>query len=305
MKLIKFLMLGLLLVASATFSASLTSKEVTIVVPFLPGGASDIVARKTAVILTERFPGTSFIVKNMPGASNMVAISYVLNEKDADNIFIISNDDLITGPMSQNSTSYNEFIVTNIIGQSPYMLAMSTRRDANAFRAITKNKGTVMFGSVGAGSGPATWLSSLRGPVNEWINVPYKGAPAIITDVMGGNLNYVILSSFNMYDYIQDGVVVPIMISGNTRLGKYASVPTFKEMGFKGHSDNIYFAVYAKKDISPAVAEEINRAISDAQKNGKYQDFEDKSLVITPFDLKQSNQFFQSAIKQKQQSYSK
>ena len=301
MKLIKILMAGVLLSASMAFSATVFKRDVTIVVPFLPGGASDMVARKTAAVLTDRFPGTAFVIRNIPGASNLVAVSYVLNEKDLDHVFIISNDDLITGPMSQGRTSYNEFVVTNIIGHSPYMLAVSTRQDANNFQTIVKNKGNLMFGSVGAGSGPATWLSSLD--VIEWNNVPYKGAPAIITDVMGGSLNYVILSSFNMYDYIRDGIVAPVMISNTTRLSKYPMVPTFKELGFRGHEDKIYFAMYARKTADRKVIEEINRAIVDAQKNDVYRDFEDKSLVITPWDLKQSNQFFQRTIKQKQQFY--
>jgi len=303
MKLIKLLIISLLLTTSTVFAASWPNKEVTIVVPFLPGGASDIVARKTALILGNRFPDTSFVVKYMPGASNMVAISYVLNEKNSDNIFVVGNDDLITGPLSQGHDSYNEFVVTNIIGYSPYMLAISTRQTPADFRNTIKNKGIVMFGSVGAGSGPATWLTSLQGPITEWKNIPYKGAPAAITDVIGGTLNYIVLSSFNMYDYVQDGRVTPIMISSDSRINKYPTVPTFRELGFRGHRDGIYFAVYAKKNTNPQVLREVNQAIYDAQKNGAYQEFEDKSMVITPYTLEQSNQFFQESIKQKQAFY--
>jgi len=160
-----------------------------------------------------------------------------------------------------------------------------------------------MFGSNGIGAGPALWLSSLSGSVTKWENIPYKGAPAIITDVMGGNINYVVMSSFNMDEYAKDGRVVPLMISSDTRLKQYPDVPTFRELGFRGHSDGIYYALYAKKGANQSIIEEVGRAIRDAQKSGAYRDFADKTLIVTPLDLKQSNQYFQNVIKQKRIFY--
>lgn len=300
---IKLLITALLLSASTVFAGPWTAREVNLIVPFLPGGASDLIARKTSMILSNRFPDNIFVVKYMPGASNMVAINNVLSDRDINNTFIVSNDDMITGPMSQGKDSYNEFVVTNIIGQSPYMLATSNRNNVSDFYNIIKNRGSLMFGSNGIGAGPALWLSSLSGSVTKWENIPYKGAPAIITDVMSGNVNYAVMSSFNMDEYARDNRVIPLMISSATRLKQYPEVPTFQELGFRGHPDGIYYAVYAKKGASQAIVEEVNRAIRDAQKSGAYQDFEQKTLIVTALDLKKSNQYFQNAIKQKQLFY--
>jgi len=274
-------------------------KPVTVVVPYSPCGASDIIARKTAIILEKQFPGSTFVIKNMPGASNTIAINYVLNEKDSDNIFIVSNDDVITGPMSLGQESYNEFRVTNIIGHAPFMLAVSSRYSLDDFRDAMKNKKDLLVGTTGVNGGQALWVKSLTGPIGNWTMVPYKGAPEIITGIMGKSLDYVVLSSFNMYDYIQDGRVVPVTISSSARLKQFPNVPTFKELGFNGHEDGIYFAVYAKKTMDPEVLSIVNQAIQDAQKSGQFKDLEEKTLVITPLDVLQSNRYYQNVIKQK------
>lgn len=291
----------LILVISMLFSlpALAGEKNITLVVPYPPGGMSDIVARKTAVIL-ENYLRTPVIVKNIAGGNNIIAINHVLGEKDADSIFILGNDDLITGPLSQRKDLYKEFVVTNIIGQSPYMLSTSGRKSSADVQATLK-KGSLMFGSAGVGSGPAVWLTSLRGPITEYINIPYKGAANLIPDVIGGNLDYLILSSFNMYEYVQSGTFKPVMISSRTRLSKFPEVPTFQELGFRGNEDGIYFAIYARKTASTKVLQTINQAIKEAQQKGDFLDFENKSLVIHPWNLEQSNKFYQSMIKQKQQ----
>lgn len=300
MKFVYALFISLFITTSAVAS-TFSSKNVNIIIPLAPGGSSDIIGRKVAMILNEKYPDINFVFKYMPGGNTAIAVNHVLSEKDNDNTFIFSNDDVITGQMSVGSDKYNEFVVTNIIGTSPYMLAMTTRQ------GVDRNlKGSIQFGTVGANSGPSLWLQSLNLTAPAIFEpVPYKGTPPILVDIRGGTINWAILSSFALNDSITDGVVTPVFVSSDKRIAKHPNVPTFREAGFKGHSDGIYFALYAKKDTNPELLNNINRIIVEAQKNGRFKDLEDKSLTITPLDFKGSNRYYQEVIKQKEKFYKK
>lgn len=301
MKFVYALFISLFITTSAVAS-TFSSKNVNIIIPLAPGGSSDIIGRKVAMILNEKYPDINFVFNYKPGGNTAIAVNYMLTETDnSNNTFIFSNDDVITGQMSVNSDKYNEFVVTNIIGTSPYMLAVSTRQ--NADRNL---KGNIQFGTVGVNSGPSLWLQSLNltGPV-MFEPVPYKGTPPILVDIKGGNINWAILSSFALNDYINEGAVTPVFVSSDKRIAKHPNVPTFREAGLKGNTDGIYFALYAKKDANPELLNNINRIIVEAQKNGRFKDLEDKSLTITPLDFKASNRYYQEVIKQKEKFYKK
>lgn len=243
----KIIALALTLIATTAFAWP--TKDITLVVPYPPGGVNDQLARFMQPDL-ESILKVPVQIKNLPGAANGVAINHVLSQANDNHTFIISMDDFLLGPMYQNQLTYKEFVSTNIIGTVPYMFYGGKNASLAKFKEQIKNRATVNVGNNGVNGSAHLWTAGLSSPLT--INpIFYKGAAPTITDVVAGHSEYGVTSITATNKWIESGKLTPIMQSSKTRNHLYPTVPTAQELGFKGPTSETWFAVFARKDTDP------------------------------------------------------
>ena len=273
------------------------TREITLVVPYPPGGVNDQLARFMQPDL-ESILKVPVQIKNMPGAANAVAISYVLGKDNDNHTFVISMDDFVLGPLYQDTRSYNKFQATNVIGTVPYVLFGNDKATTAKFKQQMADRQTVNVANNGANGGAHLWISNLKSPLT--INsIYYKGSAPVLTDVAAGHSEYGVSSLSASYRFVQSGKLQPIMQSGLTRSALYPRVPTAHELGFAGPDAHTWFAVLARKDTAPVALDRFGETVKlIVANNPKIQEFKSTGMTIVNYSGNKATRFFNQEIVQ-------
>lgn len=264
-----------MLLALAGFGAQAQQKTpIHFVVPYPAGGAADqitrLVAQDTSVIL-----GTPIVIDNKGGAAGMIAGEAVArSEPDGKTFFVGSNAPLVINAALYAKMPYDPekaFLPVAGMGKSPLLLV--TRKElkvdtVNELIALgKKEQGKLTMGS--ASSGNITHLageyaSSLMG--FKVTHVPYTGSAPAIMSMMGNNVDIMFDALPSSMQQAKAGKIRPLAILDNTRFPQLPDVPTLKEAGFPNAEASAWFGVVAPAHTSPAVINELNKAINEALK---------------------------------------
>lgn len=293
-------LITLLLLLVSTCVLAWPNKEITLIVPYPPGGVNDQLARIMQPDL-ESILKVPVQIKNMPGAANGVAINHVLGSTNDDHTFIITMDDFVLGSLYQGNKSYNNFKATNIIGTVPYVLFGGPNSSTDHFKQQIKNKQTVNVGNNGINGGAHLWGDNLTSKVK--INpIFYKGSAPLITDVIAGHTEYGISSLAASYQFVQSKKLIPIMQSGKTRSLTYPDVPTANELGIKGADSSTWFGVFTRKDTSANATNRLSNIVKlIVANNSKIQEFKNSGMSLNNLTQDSANQFFVQQIQQFEQ----
>ena len=273
------------------------TQDITLVVPYPPGGVNDQIARFMQPDL-ESILRVRVQVLNLPGAANSVAINHVLSKPNDDHTFIITMDDFIVGPLYQNNTSYNNFKAVNVVGTVPYIMFGGPNASIKNLKQQIQKKSTVNIGNNGINGGAYLWITNLKSPlaVNS---IFYKGSSPVLTDVMAGHTEYGVSSIAASYKFIQAGKLIPVMQSGRTRSTTYPTVPTQNELGFSGPDAVTWFAIFTRKDTPTVV---VNKFSETARliiaNNPRLQEFKTTGMNVTNLGVVESDAFFKQQIQQ-------
>ena len=268
------------------------TKEITLIVPYSPGGTTDQAARNIASEI-EKKTGNVVLVKNMPGAANLVAINHVINQPNNNHTFIISDTDFISGTIAQGTNAYTHFTPTNIISFSPYLIIGSPETNLTNFKTEIKNKKIINIGNAGGGG---YWLKQVKSPI-EFNAIPYKGGANIMSDVMASQLEYGISSVTSFYPLVVDKKVNPIAIVNDTRIDALPDVPTAHELGFIGNNTMLWTGIFAQHNTEPEAIDKFSKLVQDAVANSSYlQSLPKKGGVILNYGPAKSQQFINKEV---------
>jgi len=293
-------LITLLLLLVSTCALAWPNKEITLIVPYPPGGVNDQLARIMQPDL-ESILRVPVQIKNMPGAANGVAINHVLGTANDDHTFIITMDDFVLGPLYQGNRSYTNFKATNIIGTVPYVLFGGQNSSAEHFKQQIKNKQIVNIGNNGINGGAHLWGEQLKSKVR--VNpIFYKGSAPLITDVIAGHTEYGISSLTASYQFVQSGKLRPILQSGRTRSVTYPDVPTARESGIKVADAATWFGVFTRRDTSSTATNRMSTVVKlIVANNSKIQEFKTSGMNLNNLTQDLSDQFFVQQIQQFEQ----
>lgn len=290
----KYLLFAICLWSSLTYAAWPT-KEITIVVPYQPGGVNDILARHVQQDLEIKYR-VPVVVKNLPGAGNAVAINSVLGSPNDNHTFILSMDDFIAGPLFQGTNTYKQFKAVTVIGQSPFIVFGNNKTSVAQFKQEIKEGATVNIANAGINGGADLWIKQLQSNL-KFNPIPYKGTPPIITDTQSGVTKYGILSLSSPYSQIKNKTLIPIMVSSATRNPLYPDVPTFHELGFKGVRAGTWFAILTPLTTNSEATLSMSKAVQESvANNANIQEFQTKGLHLINLNLEKSNNFYNQEI---------
>ncbi|MBP0445043.1 tripartite tricarboxylate transporter substrate binding protein [Roseomonas sp. SSH11] len=214
-------------------------RPIEVVVPFAPGGGSDILARATLPHVQKRLPGANFVISNRPGASGQTGNEFVFNARpDGYLLTVVTSPTLVTIPIERPARyRVGEFsFIANVVDDpggiwvrpaSPY------RSLADLLEAARTRPEGVSYGTTGVGSDDHLLMLDIaqKVPGTRFVHIPFNSSAPLQTAVMGGHLDF---GSFNMsegYEGLSDGRFRCLAQAGAQRWGKASGVPTLQEAG--------------------------------------------------------------------------
>jgi len=267
-KLLTLLAFGLAAAAGAHAQAW-PSKPVTLVVPFPPGGSTDMIARTLSGKLQEKLGGT-FIVQNQAGAGGTVGAAAVKRSApDGYTILVSSLGPFVIGPHLLKSTAYDplkDFDYITVAVQAPNVLtvpATSPHKSLADVLAYHKaNPGKMTFASAGNGTSDhltAELFWQQTGTTGS--HIPYKGGAPAMSDLLGGQVDATFMNINTGLPNIQAGKLRALAITSAKRSPLLPNVPTMDEAGVKGFTVYSWQAFAAPKGLPADIKTKLHDAI--------------------------------------------
>ena len=246
--------------AAAAFAQAYPDRPVKMIVPFAPGGATDIIARTVAQKLSERM-GQPVVVENKPGAGTTVGNAEVAKAKPDGYTLLFAPTPFVISQVVYPTLPYDpkrDFAPVSLLATSPFILVVNatvpSRSVAELVAAAKAKPGAMTFCSAGNGTVPhlAGELFKLRAGV-DIVHVPYKGGGPAITDLVGGQVNMMFATPIEVAQHVQSGKLRVLGTTSQKRLAAYPDVPTLSESGYPGFEVASFFGVLAPAGTPPNV----------------------------------------------------
>jgi tripartite-type tricarboxylate transporter receptor subunit TctC len=266
------------------------SKPVKIVVPYAPGGATDITARIFGEHLKNAL-GQQFVVENKPGAFGILGIEEMARSKpDGYTVFIGNvSTNAITPVLFQKKFNINfekdVVSVTRMAIYPSFLITTTAKFDVKNVKELLdyakKNPGKVRYTSAGVGSFPHfdTEIFAKRAGV-DMVHIPNKtGAAGMVNDLVVGDAQIAFLNAASAAAMIRAGKLRPIAVLAEQRLKDYPDVPTLAEAGFPGVGTLHWQSMLAPAATPKPVLETLFKAVVDASKVPALQETFAKQFV--------------------------
>jgi tripartite-type tricarboxylate transporter receptor subunit TctC len=238
---------------------------VKIVVPFPPGGTTDILARVLANELTKKW-GQSVVVENKPGASGTIFSEQLTNMPPDGYTLMVTATHHVINPSLYKNLKYNtrtDFTPISLVAGVPNVLVVNPAFPVNNIQDLITyakaNPGKVMFGS--SGNGGANHLSGelFKSMAKiDMVHVPYKGAAPALNDLLGNQISVMFDSIPGVLSHIKAGKLRALGVTSLTRSSALPNVPTISESGLKGFEALAWFGMYAPPQMSPDLLRKIS-----------------------------------------------
>ena len=282
--------------AAASAQEKYPDRPIKVLVPYAPGGATDITARIVGDQI-QKISGQPFVVLNKPGAFGLLAIDEMVKAAPDGYTIMIGNvsTNAITPILYKEKMNfdYNKRVtaVTNLIDVPAFMLVTT----ANDFPAKSvaelidfskKNPGKVHYGTVGVGSYPhydMAYFAKRAGDL-DMVALPNKnGASGVIQDMLRGDVQAAFLNVASASGQVQAGKFLPIAVVNKTRLQDYPNIPTMKEVGYPDVGTIAWNGLFASAGTPKPVLEALHNIVLQALASPEVKEkFAKQKMEIAP-----------------------
>jgi tripartite-type tricarboxylate transporter receptor subunit TctC len=261
-----------LLCSSALFAQTpWPTGTVKIIVGFPPGGGTDALARILAPKLTTLW-GQQVIVENRAGVAGVLAADVVAKSTDGLTLLMGHINSHGIGPALNPKMPYNadtDFSPLALVGVTPNVLICHPNAPAKTVKdivALAKAKpGTLSFGSAGSGSAQHLALELFKVAAGiDVLHVPYKGSAPLLTDLMGGQINYSFDTMAAVTPHVKGGKVFAVAQTRTKRSASYPDLPTVAESGYPAFDATTWYGLIGPAKMSAELVARINRDIDAA-----------------------------------------
>ena len=289
---------ALLFVAGVLFAAAANAqfpaKPVRIVVPYSPGGGTDIISRQLAQKLTEAW-GQNVFVENRPGANGITGTDAVLKSPPDGHTLVVVVAAHVINASLQAKMPFDpvaDVAAVTLIARSPWVIVITPAvpaKDLKALVAFAKaNPGKLRFGS----SEPSSRLAGEQFKQLAGIDlqhVPYKGGSQIMVDMLGGHIETGFTSTLTVLQHYKSGKLRVVAIAGRTRHPSMPDVPTAIEAGYPDYETYAWYGMYAPKgtprEVVSRIQQEISRVVGLADTQERLSQFGAEPIASSPEDF--------------------
>ena len=258
------------------------TKPVRFIVPFAPGGSSEIVARSAAGELSKSL-GQNVFVDNKPGASGNIAMAEAARADDQHTIILGHIGTLAVNPYMFGKLPYDpnkDFKPVSLLAKVPSLYVVNPSvpaKDLREFVALVKGKpGALTYGSAGNGSAGHLAMEYLKMVSGMFmLHIPYKGTGPQLNDLMGGRLDAASVGASAILPHIKAGKLRCIATGSTQRLAQLPDVPTVAEQGFPGFEMTQWYGILAPASM-PQQA--IDRLAAETVKGMKMPSAQERLL---------------------------
>jgi tripartite-type tricarboxylate transporter receptor subunit TctC len=283
---------------SASILAAYPDKPIKVIVPFAPGGGTDLVARTLAVPMSDSLR-QPIVIDNKPGGSTIIGTDALAKSAPDGYTLVVATLAHAVNPSLKTKLPYSQdkdFAPVILVGVSPNIVVVSADSPYKTFveflAAAKANPGKLSYASQGGGTSAhlaGELFNSMAG--TKLTHVPYKGAGPALTDVIGGQVDVMFATASAVGSLVDAGKLRALAVTTPTRstTPALAKLPTVSESGVPGYNAGSWYGYYAPAGTPPDVINKLNAAIKKAAQTPTFKSrVESEGLMIktgTPEDF--------------------
>ncbi len=307
MKKLSLLLASLCLAVSSMAQSDFPNKPVKILVPFPPGGTSDVMGRLMSEELTKIWK-QPIIVENVGGAGGVIGTERGAKSA-ADGYTIVQTGvgqnavahGLDPNIAAQKYNSVTDFIHIAHVHTGPNVLLVHPSLPFTTLKELVdfakKNPGKLDYGYTPASSGHMA-MELFKQTAGVFLTgIPYRGGGPMMTDALGGTIKIMFINQDVALQHVRAGKLRPIAVTTQQRNPLYPDVPTISESGYKGFESVSWSGLSLPKGTPAAIVEKVDAAVQQAMKSATFrQRLESQGFVIPPVGQAHYTQFVKNEL---------
>lgn len=250
----------------ARAQAAWPNKPVKLILPYAPGGATDMIGRPWADKLGGAF-GQPFVVDNRGGASGAIGTEAVAKSAADGYTFLLTPSAPLTVLPHMRKVGYvpaKDLMPVGRVGDLvcgfTIVASLGINSIAELIAHAKKNPGKLAFGSAGAGTSTHMRIEALKAAAGiDILHVPYRGSADALNDLLAGNVH--IMNEINVIPHVKAGKLKLLNVNHPTRHPDFPNVPTLTEVGFPGIDVPVWYSIWAPAGTPKAIIDALNRKV--------------------------------------------
>lgn len=257
--------------AMQAFAQEYPGKSVRVVITFTPGSSTDIVGRVVAQKLSDYW-GQPVLVENRAGAGGSIAAALVAKAVPDGHTLLIDSSAHAATPAMYARLPYDtlkDFVDIAPLAGQPNVLVVAPgspiKSVGDLIAAAKARPGAINFAHAGVGSGTHLNAEKFKLATGvDFLQIPYKGTQEVLTDLMGGRVEYYFAPISAAMSAVRSGKLRPLAVTTAQRSSQLPDVPTVSESGAPGFEFTLWFGIWGPAGMSAAVVDKINKDVNRA-----------------------------------------